>query len=159
MKEIVQHPIYGEIIYNENFWTGKKKIAVNGVDAQPISKKEYMVNEKRALLTGNFLTGSTLHIEGEAIQLSPKMKWYEIILAIIPFLFLMIWGNSASLCSIFPVVGGAIGGALGGVGAVISLFLMKTQKNPIVKTVVGIIVAVATILIAFVLALAILSFA
>ena len=159
MKEIVQHPIYGEIIYNENFWTGKKKIVVNGVDAQPISKKEYMVNEKRALLTGNFLTGSTLHIEGEAIQLSPKMKWYEIILAIIPFLFLMIWGNSASLCSIFPVVGGAIGGALGGVGAVISLFLMKTQKNPIVKTVVGIIVAVATILIAFVLALAILSFA
>ena len=83
MKEIVQHPIYGEIIYNENFWTGKKKIVVNGVDAQPISKKEYMVNEKRALLTGNFLTGSTLHIEGEAIQLSSKMKWYEIILAII----------------------------------------------------------------------------
>ena len=48
---------------------------------------------------------------------------------------------------------------MGGVGAVISLFLMKAQKNPIVKTVVGIIVAVATILIAFVLALAMLSFA
>ena len=159
MKEIVQHSIYGEIVYNESFWTGKKALMINGVDAKPISKKEYMVNEKRAILKGSFLTGSTLLIEGETIQLSPKAKWYEIILAIIPFLFLLTWGNSASLCSIFPVVGGAIGGALGGVGAVISLFLMKTQKNPIVKTVVGIIVAVATILIAFVLALAILSFA
>ena len=159
MKEIVQHSIYGEIVYNESFWTGKKALTINGVDAKPISKKEYMVNEKRAILKGSFLTGSTLLIEGETIQLSPKAKWYEIILAIIPFLFLLAWGNSASLCSIFPVVGGAIGGALGGVGAVISLFLMKTQKNPIVKTVVGIIVAVATILIAFVLALAILSFA
>ena len=159
MKEIVQHSIYGEIVYNESFWTGKKALTINGVDAKPISKKEYMVNEKRAILKGSFLKGSTLLIEGETIQLSPKAKWYEIILAIIPFLFLLTWGNSASLCSIFPVVGGAIGGALGGVGAVISLFLMKTQKNPIVKTVVGIIVAVATILIAFVLALAILSFA
>lgn len=159
MKETVQHSIYGEIVYNESFWTGKKALTINGVDAKPISKKEYMVNEKRAILKGSFLTGSTLLIEGETIQLSPKAKWYEIILAIIPFFFLLTWGNSASLCSIFPVVGGAIGGALGGVGAVISLFLMKTQKNPIVKTVVGIIVAVATILIAFVLALAILSFA
>ena len=159
MKEIVQHSIYGEIVYNESFWTGKKALTINGVDAKPISKKEYMVNEKRAILKGSFLTGSMLLIEGETIQLSPKAKWYEIILAIIPFLFLLTWGNSASLCSVFPVVGGAIGGALGGVGAVISLFLMKTQKNPIVKTVVGIIVAVATILIAFVLALAILSFA
>ncbi len=159
MKEIVQHSIYGEIVYNESFWTGKKALTINGVDAKPISKKEYMVNEKRAILKGSFLTGSTLLIDGETVQLSPKAKWYEIILAIIPPLFLMTWGNNASLCSIFPVVGGAIGGALGGVGAVISLFLMKTQKNPIVKTVVGIIVAVATILIAFVLALAILSFA
>ena len=156
MKKIVQHPIYGEIIYNENFWTGKKKIAVNGVKAHPISKKEYLVNEKRALLTGNFLTGSTLHIEGEAIQLSPKIKWYEIILAIFPFLFLMIWGNSASLCAIFPVVGGALGGALGGVGAIVSMCFMKNKK-PLVKALIGIIVAASTILIAFILALALLS--
>ena len=85
MKEIVQHSIYGEIVYNESFWTGKKALTINGVDAKPISKKEYMVNEKRAILKGSFLTGSTLLIEGETIQLSPKAKWYEIILAIIPF--------------------------------------------------------------------------
>lgn len=158
MKIIVQHPTYGEIIYDESFWTGKKKITVGGVDAQPISKKEYMVNEKKALLTGNFLTGNTLNIDGEVIQLSSKIKWYEIVLAIIPFLFLMTWGNVVSLCAIFPVVGGAIGGALGGISAVVSLFFMKNKK-PLVKILIGIIVAAVTILIAYALALALLSIA
>ena len=142
----------------ESFWTGKKKITVGGVDAQPISKKEYMVNDKKALLTGNFLTGNTLNIDGEAIQLSSKIKWYEIVLAIIPFLFLMTWGNVASLCAIFPVVGGAIGGALGGISAIVSLFFMKNKK-PLVKILIGIIVAAVTILIAYALALALLSIA
>ena len=38
MKEIVNHPIYGEIIYNENIWTGKRTLTVNGVNAQAVSK-------------------------------------------------------------------------------------------------------------------------
>ena len=157
MKEIIQHPVYGEIIYNENVWNGKKVLIVNGVNAQPISKKEYLINGKKALLKGSFLTGSVLYIEDKVIQLSPGAKWYEIVLAIIPFLFLMTWGNSASLCAIFPVVGGAIGGALGGAGAVISLLFMKSKKAPLVKVLIGTIITAATILIAFVLALAILS--
>lgn len=157
MKEIIQHPAYGEIIYNENFWNGKKSLTVNGVGAQRISKKEYMINGKKAYLKGSFLTGSTLYIEDRVIPLCPKAKWYEIVLAIIPFLFLIIWGNSVSLCAIFPVVGGAIGGALGGGGAVISLIFMKNNKSPLVKVLIGIIAAAVIILIAFALALAILS--
>ena len=47
MKEIVQHPLYGEIIYNENAWTGKKVLTVNGVDVSPVSKNEYTVNDKK----------------------------------------------------------------------------------------------------------------
>ena len=159
MKEVVQHPVYGEIIYNESFWTGKKALTVNGVDAQSVSKKEYIVNEKKALLKGNFFTGCSLHIEGETIQLLPKTKWYEIIFAVIPFLFLMIWGNSVSLCAIFPVVGGALGGALGGIGAVISLFFMKKQKAPLAKVFIGIAITAVTVLVAFVIAFAIIELA
>lgn len=158
MKEFVQHPIYGEIVYNESFWTGKKTLTVNGVLAQPISKKEYMVNGKKALLKGNYFTGINLYIEGEPVQLSPKSKWYEIFFAIVPLVFLLTWGNSASLCAIFPVVGGAIGGALGGIGAVISLFFMKKQKTPLAKVLMGIVVAAATIFAAFLLAIAIIQF-
>ena len=157
MKEIVRHPIYGEIIYNETIWRGKQALTVNGVDAQPVSKNEYMVNGKKVLLKENFLTGSKLLIDGEVIQLSAPAKWYEMILAFIPLLFLVTWGNSASLCAIFPVVGGAIGGALAGLGGVMSLFFMKSKKMPLVKILIGIIVAAATILIAYILALAILS--
>ena len=157
MKEIIQHPVYGEIIYNESSWSGKRSLTVNGINAQPISKKEYMVNGKRAFLKGNYLMGSSLMIEGEVIPLSSKAKWYEIILACLPFLFLIVWGNSASLCAIFPVVGGALGGALGGVGAVVSLFFMKSKKMPLAKILIGIMMTAAIILIAFVLALAILS--
>lgn len=157
MKEMIHHPVYGEIIYNENVWNGKKALTVNGVHAQPISKKEYLVNGKKAYLKGSFLTGSVLYIEDKVIQLSPGARWYEIILAIIPFLFLMTWGNSVSLCAIFPVVGGAIGGALGGAGAVLSLLFMKSTKAALLKVLIGMIVAAVTILIAFALALAILS--
>ena len=159
MKECIHHPIYGKIVYKEGFWAGKKALSINGIDAQPISKNEYMVNGKKLLLKGNFFKGISLYIEGEHIQLLPKPKWYEIVFAFLPFLFLLTWGNSTYLCSIFPVVGGAIGGALGGIGAVISLFFMKTQKAPLAKVLIGIVVAAITIFIAFILALAILQLA
>ena len=114
MNVIIQHPVYGKIVFNENFWSGKKTLTINDVDANPISKKEYMVNGKIVTIKGSFLMGSSLFIDGETVQLSSKPKWYEIVFAIIPFLFLITWGNIDSLVSIFPVVGGAIGGALGG---------------------------------------------
>ena len=159
MKEIVQHPLYGEIIYNENAWTGKKVLTVNGVEVSAVSKNEYTINDKKAILKGSFLTGSTLQIDDETIQLSPKVKWYEVVFAMIPFLFLMIWGNSVSLCAIFPVVGGAIGGALGGLASVLSLLFMKSKKALLAKILIGVIATAATILIAFLVAHAILSIA
>lgn len=158
MKELVQHFVYGEIVYNESLWTGKKTLTVNGVDAQPISKEEYMINGKKALLKGNYLTGISLYIEGETVQLSQKTKWYEMVFAIFPFLFLMTWGNSAALCSIFPVVGGALGGALGGFAMVPSLLLMKKQKHPLAKALIGISVVAVVAFVAFILAIAMIQF-
>ncbi len=159
MKEIVNHPIYGEIIYNENIWTGKRTLTVNGVNAQAVSKREYLINGKGAYIKGNFLGGSSLLIEDKVIPLSPKAKWYETVLAMIPLLFLLIWGNSASLCAIFPVIGGALGGALGGIGSILSLAFMRTQKKAYIKILIGIIAAIVTVLIAFAFALALLSMA
>ena len=126
---------------------------MNGVAAQPVSKKEFLINEKKATLKGSFLYGLSLTIDGETVSISPKAQWYELFFAILPFLFLVTWGNSATLCAIFPVVGGALGGALGGVSMVVSLGLMKNQKNPLAKILVGIGVAVVTIFISFLLSL------
>ena len=157
MKELVKHPVYGEIVYDESFWSGKKTLTINGTTAQALSKTEFMVNDQKAQVKGNLFTGVNLYIEGETVQLSPKASWFEIAFAILPFVFLMVWGNSAELCEIFPVVGGAIGGALGGFGGVISLYLMKQQKARLAKAVFGILMTVATVFIAFILAVALLS--
>lgn len=158
MKELVQHQVYGDIVYEESFWTGKKTLTVNGVDAQPVSKKEFMIDGKKAIIKGSYLTGIDLCVEGDTIEMSPKPKWYEVVIAILPLIFLLTWGNSVALCSIFPVVGGAIGGALGAIGAMMSLLLMKKSKSLMSKLLIGICACAVTILIAYALALALLAF-
>ena len=159
MRQFVKHPIFGDIIYDENAFTGKKSLSVGGIDAEiiPNSKEEYVVGERRVTLKGSFLTGVSLFIDDETIEIAPKLKWYEIALAVIPLAFLVTWGNSAELCAIFPVVGGAIGGALGGVGGVLSLLLMKKSASPLVKVLIGLGIAAATILAAFGIAVGILQ--
>lgn len=159
MNISIQHPVYGVIIYSESFWTGKKKLTLNGIEAQRISKTDYMIDGTSAVLKGNFVVGVSLYIGGETIQLTPKAKWYETLLAFIPLLFLLTWGNSPTLCAIFPVIGGALGGALGGMAAVSSLFLMKKQRTAIGKLIVGIVVAAITILLAYLGVVALLQLA
>ena len=158
MKESVKHPIYGEIVYNENFWTGKKAITVNGVDAQSVSKNEFTFEDKKAVIKGNCFMGVKVYIDDDTVEVSPKPKWYEIVLAVLPFIFLLTWGNSEALCSIFPVVGGAIGGALGGIGSMASLLFMKKSKSLLTKVLIGIGAFAATVFVAFVIAFVLILF-
>ena len=157
MQERVQHPVYGEIIYNENVWTGKKELLVNGQSIPPVQKKYFIINGQSATLKGSFLSGARLQFNNETIEISPKPKWYELLLSVLPFVFLMVWGNNASLCAIFPVVGGAIGGALGGLGIVFSLLYMKKANSLIQKLLVGVGAFAATVMAAFVVALLIMG--
>ena len=157
MQERIQHPIYGEIIYNESVWTGKKELSVGGQFAPSISKKTFVVNGQPAMIEGSFLTGAKLRINNDVIQICAKPKWYEVALAVLPFVFLMVWGNSPALCMVFPVVGGAIGGALGGVAAVVSLLFTKKTNSAIKKLLIALGVFAVTILAAFVLALLLLQ--
>lgn len=157
MKEILQHPTYGEIVYDENIWTGKKTLTVNGTDAMALSKKEYLVDGKKAVLKGNVYTGISLCIESETIDLSEKPKWYEVLLAILPFMFILVWGNNVTLCSIFPVIGGGLGGALGALGSLLSLLYMKKAKSPVTKVLIGLGACAVTALVAFISAIVYIS--
>lgn len=139
MKQTIQHEKYGEILYNENFWTGKKSLSMNGAPLTKISKKEFQTaNGVTGTITGSFLLGACLSIEGETIRLTPKITWYEIVLCILPFILIMIWGNVVALCQIVPVVGGAIGGAISGMLSVVSLFVMRSVKPVWAKILIGI---------------------
>ena len=146
MRECIQHPTYGEIVYHET-WTGKKSICVNGVNAPAISSKEFVIDNKMAVLTGNLFGGVALDIAGEKIEISPKPKWYEMLLGILPFLFVLVWGNSKALCAIFPIVGGAIGGALGGLGFYLSLTLIKRANSLLEKIVIALAVLAVTVMV------------
>ena len=157
MQVSIQHPVYGEILYSESAWTGKKSLTFNGIEAKRIVKNRYDIGGEHVIIKGNYIFGVTLRVDSVDIQLTPKVKFYEILLAFIPLLFILTWGNSPALCAIFPVIGGALGGALGGIGAVASLLLMKRQRTPIAKVIVGIVVAALTILLAYLGAVAFLQ--
>jgi len=157
MKITINHPTYGEIVYNESFWTGKKALSVNGTSCFAVSKKEFMVGDQKAMILGNLFMGIQLYINHETIDISPRPTWYEIVLAVLPLAFLLTWGNSPTLCAIFPVVGGAIGGAIGGLCSMTSLLLMKNVKPLATKLLVGFGMLAATLLVSFLLALLVLS--
>ncbi len=151
MKKIIRHPVCGEIVYTENFWTGRKTLTVGG-ETQRVPRKEFVIDGKRALVKGNLLTGASLLIEGEFLELIPKTSWYEYLLAVLPLIFVMVWGNSPALCAIFPVIGGGIGGFIGALGMCLSMLLMKRTGSAVAKVSIGIGMLLGTALVSFVLA-------
>lgn len=132
MKKSIIHPSYGEIVYEEGIWSGKKSISINGTPLQKVKKNEYLLGEGenavQVTLGGSVLTGVALSIRGEDIWIVPKPTGLDWILSAVPFVLILAWGNSVKLCSIIPVVGGAIGGAIGGVAMVVTMFMIREKK-------------------------------
>ena len=147
MKNSIQHAVYGEITYEEGFWSGKKTVTINGQPLQKMDKKTFtwQRGEDTGMVTvkGNIMVGVSLQIAGETIWVVPKVVWYEWILGLIPFILLIAWGNSPVLCSIFPIVGGALGGVIGGLGLVLFMYLSKGKKFGI-KLLLSLVMLVAT---------------
>lgn len=46
MKKIINSQVYGEIHYEESFWTGKKEINIKGKNLIKLDKKTYYFEEK-----------------------------------------------------------------------------------------------------------------
>lgn len=134
MKSTVHHPGYGTIEYEESFWLGKKTITQNGRVLEKRGKDEYLLSdgerEQGAVLKGNVLLGIRLEMQdGEHIALTPALRWYEIVFAVVILAFMLVWGNSVKLCSIIPVVGGAVGGGVTGVGVALGLLFAKKAER------------------------------
>lgn len=133
MKIVINDEKYGQIAYEESAWTGKKSICFNGVQLTKISKKEFALPAENGIVNvsvqGNYIKGAKLLIDGREIAVTPPVRWYEIAMSVAIFLLILVWGNSFTLCSILPVVGGAIGGAISGVFTALNLFIIKPIKN------------------------------
>ena len=148
----------GEIIYTESVFSGRKKIFVNGKELKKQSKNVYVTeNGEQVLLNGNFYQGMTLTIGGNKYQVSEKLKWYDYLTFILPILFNIIWGNSVTLCKIVPIIGGAIGALICGLLGAFGLVTIKKCSTIWQRTLVVIGTFVLSVLICYLLALAILS--
>ncbi len=160
MKNIIKHEQLGEIVYEESFWTGKKNITINGKTAEKLSKTEFRTESgEKISVVGNFLAGTKATIGSRAIELTPKIKWYEYILAVLPFVLIMIWGNIVALCKIVPIVGGAIGGLISGIFSMLNLFVIKRVRQVWLKILITVVALGLTFLACYLVALAILSVA
>lgn len=151
MKFKLQHAVYGAIDYEEDFWTGKKEILVNGTKLEKRDKTTFLmhVDAENVVIRvqGGFLTGVSLLIGGEVLPVTPKSKWYELVCSAAIFVLILIWGNNPALCSILPIVGGAIGGAISGLAACVNLFSMRSAKSVVTKLLIWIGNTVATVLV------------
>lgn len=133
MKVKTKHETLGNIEYFESAWTGKKEITINGKGLEKIDKSTFKHTldnkEMLAKIEGNYLAGSKLTIENQTIQLTPAIKWYELLLSVMIVAFVCIWGNVVALCNIIPILGGAVGGAISGLFAILNLVTMKATSK------------------------------
>lgn len=149
MKEIIQHEDLGTIEYNENFFTGKKSLSLNGVQLEKQGKNTFVFEKEGqryfGAVSGNFLTGAKLSLDGKITQLVKPCSWYEITLTAILAVFFIVWGNVVSLVELLPLAGGAVGGAIAGLMAAGSLICMKMVKPVWAKILIWIAFAGATL--------------
>lgn len=103
------------ITYDENFWSGKKTITINGQKLQKVDKKTYKYKDKYYTLKGSYLTGVELGIGVQKVMLVRKLSTLETILCFLPLLIV--------------VTGGMIGGLCGGAAwAFNAVFIRKHDK-------------------------------
>jgi hypothetical protein len=141
MESIYQSETYGKIVYQESFWTGKKNLTVNGVPANKVDRKTFVVHQNGVAtnftLKGSYLSGVKLVCGNESFQVVPNTTWYEYLLAVIPFAFDVTWANIAYSANLWPIAGGAIGGLITGAAMVGSILVMKLVKKPLYKILIG----------------------
>ena len=158
MKEIIKDEKYGEIIYNENAWTGKKELSISNKVLEKVDRSTFKMEDgKEVKLSGNYFSGVKLNIDSDTIVLSQGLKWYEYVLSFLPFILILIWGNSVALCEIVPIVGGFVGGLISAVFSFLNLIILKKLKNIWLKVLVSVATLGLTFLVCFLIALAILG--
>lgn len=157
MVEAVRHPTYGLIMYKESFWTGKKNIKIDGKELRREKRNRFIYEAEDGIkvvkVEGNQLFGIRLVIAGEKIKVARGASLIEVICSVLLFVAIAVWGNNVYLCSIVPIVGGAIGGGVAGLMAALNLFAMRASKNFVGKLLVWIGMLIATFLICFLIAL------
>ena len=107
------------LIYEESFWIGKKSLTYDGVVLTKTKNNIYEYKTENEthefVVKGSYYFGVSITMFGKEVQLSRKLFWYEIFLAVL---------------TIIPgLLFGAVGGAIAGILGVTSLFLIKNADK------------------------------
>ena len=132
---------YGEIAYEENMWTGSKKLSINGIYLTKLNRKTFggMINGEKITVAvkGGYISGVTVDVNGLLYRVTEGAKWYD-------YVFTFMWVGLYAVLSIshafnivFPIAGGLIGGAVAGLGAAFTLYIIKPRKNVALKLVIS----------------------
>ena len=129
--------------YEENFWTGKKKLFINGQEAQKMSKKTFSVQRadgqsEVVTVKGSFFSGVSVLTSGGEVTLV-KNKWYEWILIFLPLVGIVF---GVALCG---AIGGFLSALFGFIAAFVNASMLRSSVNIAVKIFLCLVVtAVAT---------------
>ncbi len=130
-----------QYVYDENFWTGKKQLSVNGMQLEKTDRRTFAWQDDAGIrhtlkIKGSFLSGISLVYEnGSELELF-KNKWYEWLLIFLPFVGI-----------VFGIFCGAVGGGLSAacafMGGFSNALLLRSEKLPLaVRVLLCILVAV-----------------
>lgn len=161
MKTKITHDVYGEIAYEESFWTGKRQISIGGKTLTKSKRNVYVYKDLNtsltAVLKGSLLFGLTISVNNEAaVRLLPAPQWYEILFFSLILSIGLFWGNIAGFIGL-ALVGGAIGGAISGLMAALYLAFSKSIPKIGYKILLGIAFLGGTFFICHIVALMIIA--
>ncbi len=158
MNKIIEHDKYGKISYHESAWLGKRSISINDKPLTKINNRTFSIEDDKLItLKGNSTFGLSMNIDGESIQIISRPKWYEILLIVLLYSFIVVWSNVVQLCLIVPIVGGAIGGFICGAMLALTFYLMTKFEKPLYRVLTCIGLALLTFLICFLIGLLVIS--
>lgn len=161
MKVIVENEKYGTIEYKENFWTGRRKIYIDGKQYKYKDSNKYVNKsegkEEVVKVRGGYFSGVRLTVIDTYVNVVPMTATFEYVLALLPFIFVIIWGSAPYFCSLFPIVGGIIGGVISITTGVVQVKIMREFKSVLLKILVAIIMFAVTFILCHLVALVILS--
>ncbi len=156
MKKDIKIEGVGLVTYVETAGLGKKKLFLDGKEMEKVDKRSFSLNNVHIDIQGNYVRGMSLIVNGKVYEVTEKLKWYEVVLAICCFSFALSWANIETAVLLFPIVGGAIGGGINGVFLVFQYVAMKKTQKPLYKVLIALAVFVVNLIVLHIIALLIL---
>ena len=140
-KEIYENG--NTLVYEENAWTGRRTITINGRTLTKIKRNVYSDGSADYKVKGSYFTGITL--EGpETYVVYEKLNALQTILVFLPVIIL-------------AVIGGAIGGLVGAIASIVVASIARQSNNTIVTFVICVIATGIGFVIWFILAMFVLA--